>query len=190
MYSKYNGVDAALQINEGSSAPSYYAGASWAIFDQGTVDRAGINIGHPFTSDTNGCFFSADTIEELAQKVMGNGDNGGNFQTMPLTHLAETVSKWNSYVDAGSDPEFNRGPDAPMHKIETAPFYAAVLAVQWHDSYGGLMTNGKSEVLDTNGQPIPGLYAGGEVAGGSTVHGLGRAISQGYIAAESIIAAG
>jgi hypothetical protein len=184
MYDKYSGIDAALQINEGSTAPDYYAGPLWAIFDQGTIDRAGLDISYPSTSDKNGCFFSADTIEELADKIM----NGADFQKVPLSHLAETVSNWNSYVDAGADPDFNRGPDAPMHKIDTAPFYAAVIAPQWHDSYGGLRTNGKSEVLDTEGRPIPGLYSGGEAAGGSTVHGLGRAITQGYIAAESIVA--
>jgi succinate dehydrogenase/fumarate reductase flavoprotein subunit len=33
-----------------------------------------------------------------------------------------------------------------------------------------------------NGQPIPGLYCGGESAGGCSQHGQGRAITQGYIA--------
>jgi hypothetical protein len=186
MYIKHSGVDALLQINEGSQAPDYFSGPAWAIFDQGTVERSGINIGAPFTSDKNGCFFSADTIEELAKKI----EEGADFQNVPLSRLAETVSQWNSYVDKGSDPDFNRGADAAMHKIDTPPFYAAVVVPQWHDSYGGLRINGKSQVLDTQGQPIPGLYAGGEVAGGSSAHGIGRATTQGYIAVESILAAG
>ena len=32
------------------------------------------------------------------------------------------------------------------------------------------------------GEPIPGLYAGGESSGGGNQHGLGRALVHGYIA--------
>jgi succinate dehydrogenase/fumarate reductase flavoprotein subunit len=36
--------------------------------------------------------------------------------------------------------------------------------------------------VDLNGQVIPGLYCGGEAAGGFSHHGLARAVAQGYIA--------
>jgi succinate dehydrogenase/fumarate reductase flavoprotein subunit len=107
---------------------------------------------------------------------------GHEFQRVPLTHLAETVAKWNSYVDKGNDPEFARGPDAPMYKIDTPPFYAATLYPVWHDSYGGLRINGRAQVVDMQGEPIPGLYAGGESSGGGNQHGLGRALVHGFIA--------
>ena len=184
MYIRQPALDAALQMNEGSKAPDYHSGPLWCIFDKGTIDRDKWDISFPFFSDTNGCFFTADTIEELADKILGS-----DLQGMPLKYLVETVGKWNSYVDDGSDPDFERGPDAPMHKIDTPPFYAALMAPQWHDSYGGLKVNANSEVVDTEGRPIQGLYAGGEAAGGSTIHGLGRAITQGFIAANHIIAA-
>ena len=183
MYIRQHALDAALQMNEGSTGPDYHSGPLWSIFDKGTIDRDGWDISFPFLSDTNGCFFTADTIEDLADKILGS-----HLQGMPLKYLAETVGKWNSYVDAGSDPDFERGPDAPMHKIDTPPFYAALMAPQWHDSYGGLKVNANSEVVDTEGRPIPGLYAGGEAVGGSTIHGLGRAFAQGFIAANHIIA--
>ena len=51
-----------------------------------------------------------------------------------------------------------------------------------HDSYGGLRINGKAQVLDTQGEVIPGLYAGGEASGGGAQHGIGRATVHGYIA--------
>jgi fumarate reductase flavoprotein subunit len=59
--------------------------------------------------------------------------------------------------------------------------------VIWHDSYGGLRINGKSQVIDMKGQPIPGLYSGGEAAGGINKHGLGRGLVQGYIAGSNVV---
>lgn len=183
MYNRYAGLDAAIAMNEGSTAPDFYSGPLWAIFDKGTIDRDGWDIGPPFTSDTNGCFHTADTIEELADKILSY-----QFQRVPMKYLKETVDKWNSYVDAGADPDFGRGQDAPMHKIDTPPFYAALIAPIWHDSYGGLRINGKAEVVDMEGKPIPGLYAGGEASGGGNQHGLGRALVHGFIAGNSIAA--
>jgi hypothetical protein len=60
-------------------------------------------------------------------------------------------------------------------------FYAASLMLIWHDSYGGLRINGKAQVVDMAGEPIPGLYSGGEAAGGVNKHGLGRGLVQGYM---------
>jgi hypothetical protein len=181
MYIGYPALDAAMAMNEGSQPPHYYSGPLWAIFDRGTIERDNWDISSPFTAD-NGYFFSADTIEELARKI----EMGHEFQRVPLKHLSETVRKWNSYVDAGADPDFGRGKDAPMHKIDKPPFYAAAICPVWHDSYGGLRINGKGQVLDTQGAVIPGLYSGGEASGGGNQHGLGRALVHGYIAGGQI----
>ena len=183
-YDEPNSIHAALAINEGSKAPDFFSGPVWAIFDRAAVVRDKWNIDPPFTSPTNGHFFSADTIEALAAKM----ERGHEFQRVPLTHLAETVARWNAYVDKGSDPEFGRGADVPMHKINTPPFYAATLYPVWHDSYGGLRINGRAQVIDMQGDPIPGLYAGGESSGGGNQHGLGRALVHGYIAGTNAAA--
>ncbi len=177
-YNAHAGVHAATGINDGSAAPDFYSGPIWAIFDQGTLDRDGWDIAPPFTSPDNGLFFEADSIEELAWKIRA----GCQWQRVELSHLVDTVATWNGYVDAGADPDFDRGPDAPMFKIETPKFYAAALFPVWHDSYGGLHINGKAQVVDMEGQVIPGLYAGGESSGGGNQHGLGRALVHGYIA--------
>ena len=177
-YAEPNSIHAALAMNEGSTAPDYFSGPIWAIFDRAAVERDKWKIDPPFTSPSNGCFFKADTIEELAAKVKG----GHEFQRVPLSHLVDTVARWNSYVDKGRDPEFARGSDAPMYKIQKPPFYAATLNPVWHDSYGGLRINGRAQVIDMQGEPIPGLYAGGESSGGGQQHGLGRALVHGYIA--------
>jgi hypothetical protein len=177
-YKESNSIHAVMAMNEGSKAPDFYSGPVWAIFDSAAVQRDKWNIKFPFTSPKNGFFFQADTIEELAAKI----EKGHEFQRVPLSYLKETVAKWNSYVDQGRDPEFARGADAPMYKIEKPPFYAATLYPVWHDSYGGLRINGRTQVIDMLGEPIPGLYAGGESSGGGNQHGLGRALVHGYIA--------
>src|SRR4030095_11548893 len=53
-----------------------------------------------------------------------------------------------------------------------------------HDSRAGLRINAKCQVMDMNGQAIPGLYCGGESAGGFNQHCLGRCTTQGYIAGK------
>jgi len=177
MYNYDHGLDAALAMNEGSEAPDYFSGPLWAIFDQDAVDRNDWQLRYPFVSD-NGYFFKADTIEELAEKIA----NGNEFQRVPLKYLAETVTTWNSYADANADPEFEREQDAPLNHIVKPPFYALSIMVIWHDSYGGLRVNGRQQVVDMQGQVIPGLYAGGEAVGGFNKHGLGKGHVHGFIA--------
>ena len=53
--------------------------------------------------------------------------------------------------------------------LSTAPYYAIKIAPGIHHTMGGLKINTETEVLDTNGTAIPGLYAAGETTGG--VHG-------------------
>jgi hypothetical protein len=177
MYDYDHGMDAALALNEGSEPPDYYSGPLWAVFDQDAVERTGWELRYPYVSD-NGYFFRADTIEDLAEKI----EAGHEFQRVPLSYLAETVATWNSYADAGEDPEFDRHAEAPMSRIATPPFYALSIMVLFHDSYGGLRVNGRQQVVDMQGQVIPGLYAGGEAVGGFNKHGLGKGHVHGYIA--------
>ncbi len=177
MYSYDHGLDAALAINEGSKPPHYYSGPLWAIFDQQAVERTGWELRAPYVSD-NGYFFKADTIEELAEKIAA----GHEFQRVPLAHLVDTVATWNSYVDAGADPDFEREAEAPMHRIGTPPFHALSIMVVWHEAFGGLRVNGRQQVVDMQGRVIAGLYAGGEAAGGINKHGLGKGHVQGYVA--------
>ena len=182
MYNYDHGLDAALALNEGSEAPDYYSGPLWAVFDQAAVDRNGWELRYPYVSD-NGYSFQADTIEDLADRIAA----GHEFQRVPLSYLAETVATWNGYVDAGEDPEFERHEDAPMNRISRPPFYALSIMVVWHDSYGGLRVNGKQQVVDMQGEVIPGLYAGGEAVGGFNKHGLGKGHVHGYIAGTNVV---
>ena len=100
-----------------------------------------------------GTLLKADTLEELAEKA-----------GMDPATLVNTIKKYNSYVDAGNDPEF--GKSAFNLKCEVAPFYATPRKPAIHHTMGGLKINPKAQVLNKDGQVIAGLYAAGEVAGG------------------------
>jgi len=174
-YKRSAAVDAALAINEGSRPPDYASGPVWAIFDAAAVRRGGWKIRYPYIAEPpDGYFHKADTVAELAKKVMGNA-----HQKMPLKYLEETVARYNALADKGMDEDFAK---PVLHRIDTPPFYAAWASIRVQDSYGGLRINGKAQVLDTHGEVIRGLYAGGEASGGGWQHGIGRASVHGYIA--------
>ena len=54
-----------------------------------------------------------------------------------------------------------------------------------HDTRAGLRINARCQVIDMNGEVIPGLYCGGEFAGGFSLHGLARCLQQGVIAGRN-----
>ena len=150
-------------------------GPIWAIFDADAVRREEWDPKPP-NVDPNGFFFSADTVAALARKIA----NPYQLAPMPAGNLEAAVAKYNSYVDAGKDPEFGR--PGLMFKIQKPPFHAAWATPILHDALAGLRTNGRCEVLDVRGQVIAGLYCAGESAGGFALHGLPRVTVFGRIA--------
>jgi predicted oxidoreductase len=88
-------------------------------------------------------------------------------------------------VDSGVDEDF--GKPRPLHKIATPPFHAAWATPVIHDTRAGLRINAQCQVMDMHGQVIPGLYCGGESAGGFSQHGLARATCQGFIAGNHVV---
>ena len=90
--------------------------------------------------------------------------------------LKETVDRYNGFVAAGKDADFDK--PAPKFPIKTGPFYAAWATFVAHDSYAGLRINEACQVLDFQGKVIDGLYC--------SQHGLGRCVTQGYIIGQQI----
>jgi predicted oxidoreductase len=172
---KYNFFNAAVAMNEYSEPPDYSAGPIWAIFDADAVKREGWKVTPPYV-DPDGYFFSANTLSDLAAAIKNE------YQAKPMNGaiLQAAVDRYNSFVDAGKDSDF--GKPAPKHKIQTPPFYAAWATPNVHDTRSGLRITAKCQVMDMNGQVIPGLYCAGESAGGFNQHGLGRCTTQGFIA--------
>ena len=113
---------------------------SQAMFDEAMSTDAGVQ---------------ADTIEELAEK-MG----------VPVEEFCATIERYNELAEKGVDEDFGKRADR-MFAIENPPFYGykltdTVLLV----CMGGLETTVDFEVLDTNDDVIPGLYAVGNAQGG------------------------
>ena len=180
-YSPSNFINAALAgIGDGQNG----GGPIWAIFDAEAVAREGWEPTPPHVDTDAGFFFSADSIEELAAKI----EMKHQRVPMPPRHLAETVSRYNTFVETGIDADFEK--PKPRYKIEKPPFYAAWATPVIHDTRAGLRINARCQVLDLNGAVIPGLYCGGELAGGLSLHGLPRAVCQGFIAGRSAAAEG
>jgi hypothetical protein len=167
-------MNAALAMNEYSESPDYCAGPQWAIFDADAVAREGWKVVPPYV-DTDGYFFSANTIPELAVAIHNE------YQAKPMNGkvLQATVERYNSFVDKGVDEDF--GKPAPKYKIQKPPFYAAWGSIIVHDTRSGLRINARCQVVDFNGKVIPGLYCAGESAGGFNQHGMGRCVTQGFI---------
>jgi len=178
---KYNFFNAAVAMNAASEPPDYCPGPVWAIFDADGVQREGWKVTPPYV-DPDGYFFSAQTLPQLAAAVKNP------YQAKPMDGalLEAAVRRYNSFVDAGVDSDF--GKPAPKYKIQTPPFHAAWATPLVHDTRSGLRINGKGQVMDMNGKVIPGLYCGGESAGGINQHGLGRCTTQGYIAGKNAAA--
>jgi succinate dehydrogenase/fumarate reductase flavoprotein subunit len=177
-YNPSNFINAALAgIGDGHNG----GGPIWAIFDADAVAREKWNPAPPHVDVDAGFFFQADSVEALAAKIKMKYQR----KPMPPENLVATVARYNSFADAGKDADF--GKPKPLYKIDKPPFYAAWSTPVIHDTRAGLRINARCQVIDMNGEAIPGLYCGGESAGGFSMHGLPRAICQGFIAGKNAV---
>ena len=128
---------------------------SWLVVDQAMADASSVIQGYI----KKGYTVTGATSEELG-KAMG----------VDAAAFAETMDKWNGYVEAKNDPDFGRTSFA--NPLNTAPYYAVKVTAGVHHTMGGLKINANTEVLNEKGEVIPGLFAAGEVTGG--VHGANR----------------
>ena len=108
------------------------------------------------SAEEKGCFFRADTIEELADKMGFTGDAKDTF-------LA-TVERYNELYDKQNDEDFGK-PAYRLSAIRTAPFYGYWLGASLLTTEQGIAINEKGQALDTNNQPMPGLYITGDMSG-------------------------
>ncbi len=128
---------------------------SWLVVDQAMADASSVIQGYI----KKGYTVTGSTYEELG-KAMG----------VDAAAFAETMEKWNGYVEAKNDPDFGRTSFA--NPLNAAPYYAVKVTAGVHHTMGGLKINANTEVLNEKGEVIPGLFAAGEVTGG--VHGANR----------------
>ena len=178
-YDPNNFINAALAgVGDGHNG----GGPIWAVFDSDALAREKWDPKPPNVDIDAGFFFSANSLEELAGKIVMK------YQRVPMPpqNLAGTVTRYNAFVEAGKDFDF--GKPKPLYKIAKPPFFAAWATPVIHDTRAGLRINARCQVVDLNGEVIPGLYCGGESAGGFSMHGLARATCQGFIAGKNAAA--
>ena len=97
-------------------------------------------------------FFEAQTIEELAEKTGVNCEK-----------LKKTIEEYNAMCNGfanGYDHQFTKD-HRYLKPILKAPFYAAKHYPSGYGSLGGIQVNENMQVLNTELDPIPGLYASG-----------------------------
>lgn len=135
-----------------------------------------------------GLLLKAESLQALARMI-----------ELPFETLRETITTYNSYVDAGHDPDFGRKALVHHHgalrRIERAPFYAYPSTAAVFGTYCGLRIDAEMRVLDVFGERIGGLLAAGEVVGGfhgvayMTGSSLGKSAVFGRLAARTALAA-
>lgn len=143
-----------------------------------------------------GYLLQAPTLAELARRI-----------AVDPAQLEATVHRFNEGARRGEDPDFGKGADAhsrfrgdqthaphpSLAPVGDGPYYAVAIHPGDLSTVGGLETNGRAQVLDAAGQPIPGLYAAGldmnsvmrgrYPGGGSSI---GPAMTFGYVAARQM----
>jgi 3-oxosteroid 1-dehydrogenase len=145
----------------------------------------------------SGALKKADTIAGLAVQT-----------GLDVTALQRTIDRFNADARFGRDPDFGRGQSAfnlcmgdPGYKlnaalgpVDRAPFYATQILPADVGTCGGLVTNEHAQVLDEAGEPIPGLYATGNITAalmGRKYLGAGGSISStmvfGFVAADHVV---
>lgn len=116
----------------------------------------GYVLGKMEEAEAAGAFFRADTLEELADKLGFAGEAKETF-------LA-TVERYNELYDAQEDTDFGK-PSYRLSAIRKAPFYGCWLGASLLTTEQGIAINEKGQALDTNNQPMPGLYVTGDMSG-------------------------
>lgn len=102
----------------------------------------------------DGYVIKANSIEELAEGL-----------NIPAKNLKKTIEKYNGFAKTGKDTDYFKEPHR-LTPVNKAPYYGARTGA-WHlTTLDGVMINTNMQVLDTNNEPIPGLFATGDCSGG------------------------
>lgn len=139
-------------------------GSAWSVWDSAWQtkfpegypkgDYLSVNSPEQIEIDiANGVTVKADTIDELVEQM---GVDPGIF--------SEQLERYHGFCAAGKDLDFYKNP-LWLTTIDTPPFYASRHVVSITSTRGGLRNDERCRVLDTDGMPIPGLYAAGNTAG-------------------------
>lgn len=134
---------------------------TWSIFNRTVLEHLALSEEELERGVRTGRVLCAPDLEQLAAAA-----------GLPSGQLRHTVEEHNAALAAGRDEQFGKPVTPQMHPLEQGPFYAVAQWPSIHYCMGGLRIDPDTRVLDLWGEPIPGLYAAGEVCGG--IHGVNR----------------
>ena len=171
----------------------------WSIFD--ARGRAAFFVSGSGWDDTNAVPREIFANPKMATWVRQADTIAGLSRAtgLPMDALEQSVRRWNEMIAAGEDIEwqrFGRGETNRPAPIATPPFYAIQYFPLSRKSMGGVAVDLSCRVLDRRGQPIPHLYAVGELAGVGGLNGraalegtmLGPGLLMGRLAARDVVA--
>jgi succinate dehydrogenase/fumarate reductase flavoprotein subunit len=98
-----------------------------------------------------GIIKKADTVEELAHAM----------DAEPVVMQA-TLDRWNDLCKRRKDEDFGR-PPGTMTRIDTPPYYVGEVWPVVSNTQGGPVHNARQQIINVFGEPIPRLYAAGEM---------------------------
>jgi len=166
----------------------------WLVFDDRGRKRLQIRGAPWLTRETlDREILGNPAVVQRAESLVDLANRAG----LPPEQLSLTVTTFNARLEGGLADDFGRfGPGVearPPKPITQAPFYAMRLYPMTRKSMGGLKINAQGQVLDANGQPLPGLFAAGEVTGVAGINGsyggsgtfLGPSVFTGRLAGRS-----
>uniref|UniRef100_A0AAU3H313 3-oxosteroid 1-dehydrogenase n=1 Tax=Streptomyces sp. NBC_01401 TaxID=2903854 RepID=A0AAU3H313_9ACTN len=166
----YDRMGRAIAAAGGAESPTYL------VFDSregGALPAITVPPVRPDDQLAAGTWMRADTLPELAGLI-----------GVPADALTDTVGRFNGFAADGTDADHHRGEDpydrffadtrnAPgpnpcLVPLDRPPYYAARLVLSDLGTKGGLRTDVHARVLDTEGRPLPGLYAAGNTSASFT----------------------
>ena len=130
-----------------------------------------------------GWAYESDSIEGLAEQM---GCDGAT--------LRESIERWNGFVDAGKDEDFNRPMTPAVTKLEGDKYYALLYQSSILATVSGLVVDYYCHVLDYDNEVISGLFAAGGASGGffsgnypRHIFGpsIGRCVTFGYVSGQN-----
>jgi succinate dehydrogenase/fumarate reductase flavoprotein subunit len=111
--------------------------------------------------------YSAETLRALEDRIVRQADTIEDLADrtgMDAAVLRATVERWNALCDTGEDADLGR-PSPSMMKIAKPPFHYAEIWPICSNTHGGPVHNAQQQILNVFGEPIPRLYAAGEMGG-------------------------
>lgn len=163
----------------GQAAAQQKCQEAWYVFDNhpGVVDNT-LNV---FSYSNRA--IHADTLEELCE-----------IMRIPYDVAQQEIDTYNGYLESGVDEAFGKLLDG-CQPIDVGPFWALNIRPRPYANYGGVDTNLDAQVLNREGNVIPGLYAAGIVTGSFAARegfyyngGVGQALVFGRLAAKNAVA--